>query len=219
MGTPESAVDQPGTSRGRLLLVVGLLLALLVIVWLFFLRGDDPEEELVAPRPPGTVEVDPTPTVGPLEPGDGPVETFEVFAPKDPFEPLISDAVADVGVVGTGTTTTGTDGTGTGTDGTGTGTDGTGTDGGTGTGGGGGSDINGGGGGSNVNGHRVRVLNVYNEDGEARAQVQVDGSVYTVTEGETFAENFQLVSTSGSCATMLYGDDEFTLCEGEEILK
>jgi hypothetical protein len=52
-----------------------------------------------------------------------------------------------------------------------------------------------------------------------RAQIQVDGTVYTVDEGETFADNFQLVDASGECATMLFGDDEFTLCEGEEILK
>jgi hypothetical protein len=63
------------------------------------------------------------------------------------------------------------------------------------------------------------VVDVYNEGGNARAQVQVDGTVYTVDEGERFADNFQLMSTSGQCATMLYGDDEFTLCEGEEILK
>jgi hypothetical protein len=43
--------------------------------------------------------------------------------------------------------------------------------------------------------------------------------VYTAQEGETFADSFQLVSASGRCATMLFGDDQFTLCEGEEILK
>jgi hypothetical protein len=47
----------------------------------------------------------------------------------------------------------------------------------------------------------------------------VDGTVYTVDEGEQFAESFQLLSINGECATMLYGDDQFTLCEGEEILK
>ena len=65
----------------------------------------------------------------------------------------------------------------------------------------------------------MRVIDVFGDGGRRRAQVQVDGSVYTVDEGERFAENFQLLSASGRCATMLFGDDEFTLCEGEEILK
>jgi hypothetical protein len=47
----------------------------------------------------------------------------------------------------------------------------------------------------------------------------VDGTVYTVEEGERFATSFELLSLNGDCATMLYGDDQFTLCEGEEILK
>ena len=74
-----------------------------------------------------------------------------------------------------------------------------------------------GGEGESVGGHRVRVVDVFPNG--RRAQIQVDGTVYTVDEGEVFAENFQLVSASGECATMLFGDDEFTLCEGEEILK
>ena len=43
--------------------------------------------------------------------------------------------------------------------------------------------------------------------------------MHTVAEGEVFAENFKFLSVSGECATMLFGDDQFTLCEGEEILK
>ncbi|HET7483450.1 MAG TPA: hypothetical protein VFK89_11375, partial [Actinomycetota bacterium] len=139
--------------------------------------------------------------------GNGPVENFEVFAPRDPFEPLISATGG-----GSGTTTGDTTG------GTGTGTGGTG---GTATGGTGGTAT----GGTSDNGtqqvgrHRVRVIDVFRQDGHDRAQVQVDDTVYTVDEGEDFADNFRLVSASGSCATLLFGDDEFTLCEGEEILK
>ncbi len=50
-------------------------------------------------------------------------------------------------------------------------------------------------------------------------RVQVDGTVYTVGEGDRFAENFEVLSISGQCASLLYGDDQFSLCEGEEILK
>jgi hypothetical protein len=65
----------------------------------------------------------------------------------------------------------------------------------------------------------VRLVDVFTQGGRQRAQVQVDGTVYTVDEGETFAESFEVLSVSNDCATMLFGDDQFTMCEGEEILK
>jgi hypothetical protein len=34
-----------------------------------------------------------------------------------------------------------------------------------------------------------------------------------VEVGETFADNFELMSISGDCATFLFGDQSFTLCE------
>jgi hypothetical protein len=179
--------------------------------------GEDPALE-TAPAPP-PVESEP---VTPVVPGDsgpgngkGPVETFEVFAPKDPFKPLISP-VDSSGVAPPPTDGVDADGDGQIDPGTGTGTDpGDGTGTGTGTGNG-----NGTGGGESVGGHRVSLVDVFRgDDGDQRAQVQVDGTVYTVDEGEQFAQSFQLLSINGECATMLYGDDQFTLCEGEEILK
>lgn len=213
MGTPPAELEGSERRGGALapaqiaLAVLGVIL-LLGLVWFLFLRSDDADVETSAPAPA------PAPSVTPEEPvepaGGGPVETFEVFAPKDPFDPLISASAAGGGGAGaqTGGTTTTTGGTTTTT------TDGTGTTTTTTTTGGGGGDGSG-----TVGGHRVRVVDVYVEGGEGRAQVQVDGTVYTVDEGERFAQNFQLTSTSGQCATMLFGDDEFTLCEGEEILK
>lgn len=198
----------------QIAIVVGLLIVLLGAVYFLFLRGGD--EEVVPP--PAAAPAVPAPTPEPTEtpqPDDGepPVETFEVFAPRDPFEPLIAAGGVAGDTGGGGGDTGAGDGTGAGTDG-GT-TDGTdGTDGGT-TDPGTGDGANG----SNVDGHRVKVIDVFRENGRDRAQVQVDGTVYTVDEGENFAENFRLVSASGRCATMLFGDDEFTLCEGEEILK
>jgi hypothetical protein len=47
------------------------------------------------------------------------------------------------------------------------------------------------------------------------AQVDVDGTVHTVAEGERFGGGFQLVSVSGDCADLLFGDDAFTLCVTE----
>ncbi len=219
MATSPDRLETAGPDRrvtpALIALIVGGVLLLLVLVWFFLLRSDEAEVDTSAPAPAPVEEEAEEPKV--TSPGKkGPVETFEVFAPKDPFDPLISASAASGGT----TDTTGTagdtagaagDGTATGGDATGTAGDGTGTTTTTTTGGGDG--------GSDVGGHRVRVIDVYQEDGSGRAQVQVDGTVYTVDEGERFAQNFQLMSTSGQCATMLFGDDEFTLCEGEEILK
>ena len=225
MGTPPENVTPPpapaaappgraSVTPPQIAIVVGVLVVLLVAVYFLFLRGGG-EEETAAP-PPGTSvpapEPEPVETIDPDD-GDSPVETFEVFAPRDPFDSLISAS-------GTGGDTTGGDTTGGDTDGDGVidggDTDGDGTiDGGDTNGSGTGDGSNG----SNVDGHRVKVIDVFRQNGRDRAQVQVDGTVYTVDEGEDFATNFRLVSASGQCATMLFGDDEFTLCEGEEILK
>ena len=192
------------TGAQAALLVLGLLV-LLGVLWFMFLRSDAEEPLSVATPPPATV---PTPEVTeePARPNKGPIETFEVFAPKDPFRPLISAATAD----GTGTAAapaapgapSGTD-----DDGTPTGQPS------------GGSDISGDSNGDSVGGHRVRLIDTFNRNGEPRARVQVDGTVYTVGEGERFANNFEVLSISGECASLLFGDDQFSLCEGEEILK
>jgi hypothetical protein len=118
-----------------------------------------------------------------------PLQTFEMFVPKDPFEPLLASG----GSGGSGESDDDDDG----------------------------SDSFGSPGlsGEEVGGHRVTLLDVFEDKGEPHAQVQVDSSVYTVAEGDEFADNFKLLSASGDCASMLFGDDQFSLCEGEEILK
>lgn len=198
------AADGKQSITTQQLAIVGGVVAviLLGLVYFFFLRGG--EEEL---PPPPTAEGVPAPeeTEAPIDEADDDddddVETFEVFAPRDPFEPLISAGGAGGGDTAVNGGTAGT------------------VDGGTDTG-----DVDDGTrdpqpDGDTIGNHRVKVIDVYMQNGEGRAQIQVDGTVYTVDEGEGFAGNFRLVSTSGSCATILFGDDEFTLCEGEEILK
>lgn len=205
MTAPIGPAEQRTNVSGRqLALVLGGLALVLVALWFFVLRGAGGEDAPQgAPAPAGQPAPEPEPEETAAPPGTGgPVETFEIFAAKDPFEPLVD------------TSTGGTGGTGSTGGGTGDGTGGTG-DGGSGTDGSGTIDQ----GGRNVEGHTVRLVDIFTEGGRQRAQVQVDGTVYTVDEGEVFAENFQLLSISGECATMLYGDDQFTLCEGEEILK
>lgn len=228
MAMIEADAPRRNITREQLLAALGVLVVLLLLLWFFFLRdGGDEQDPLAVPLPevtetPGDLELDPSPTPG------GPVETFEVFARRDPFEPLV-DLNAGTGGAGGTTDTgpgTGGDGTGTGGDGTGTGGDGTGTGGDGGPGGDGGDGGQGGNGtgtggdgSGQVQGHTVRLIDVFKDGDSVRAQVQVDGTVYTVDEGEVFADNFKLLSASGECASMLFGDDQFTLCEGEEILK
>ncbi len=212
MATPPEIQETRSIGGAQVALAAGGILLLLVVLWFLFLRGGDEDPVVTAPVAPApeSTPVEPVEPQGNGKgPGKGPVETFEVFAPKDPFKPLVT-----VGETGTTTpldsgTTGGTDTDGDGVIDEGTGGDGTGT--GTGTGAGGG--------GENVGGHRVSLVDVFRDAGRQRAQVQVDGTVYTVDEGDRFAESFQLLSLNGDCATMLFGDDQFTLCEGEEILK
>ena len=222
MAIESEEVSRRQVTGRQLALVLGGAVVLLALVWFLFLRGggDEPAEDLAVPP------VTTAPTTEPTEkdPGGGgdkpPVETTEVFASRDPFEPLLSvdeggDGATDEGTgdetEGDGTTDgTDTDGDGVVDEGDGTDTDGDGVpDGGDGT------DTSE----ENVEGHCVQLIGINGSGDDATAQIQVDDTVYTVSEGEAFAENFELLSTSGECATLLYGDDQFTVCEGEEILK
>ena len=212
---PEEVTGKSQVTGRQLALVLGGAVVLLALVWFLFLRGggEEPTDDVAVP-PPVT-----TPTVEP--PGDGPdgddddkppVETTEVFAPRDPFDPLLSaEGEGDGTDDGTGTD----EGTDTDGDGDVDGDDGTDTDGDGDVDGDDGTDTSE----ENVEGHRVQLIGISGSGGDATAQIQVDDTVYTVSEGERFAENFELLSTSGECATLLYGDDQFTVCEGEEILK
>ena len=203
MATPAETIDDGrNVSGAQVALVLLGLIALLGVLWFLFLRGGDDTDEAVAPVPtPVASETVP----GPSDPEEsregGNVETFEIFAPKDPFEPLIfaggggGAAPADGGPGSPGETA----GEGDGGDTT--------------------PGAPGGNGGDSIGGHRVRLIDVFSEAGRDRAQIQVDGTVYTVDVGEIFADNFELISVSGGCATVLFGDDQFTICEGEEILK
>jgi hypothetical protein len=71
------------------------------------------------------------------------------------------------------------------------------------------------GGGSSIviGGHTVVLLDTFPRGGKQMAQVEIDGTVYNVAVGQTFAAGaFELRSTSGSCATFLFGDQPFSLC-------
>ncbi len=67
-------------------------------------------------------------------------------------------------------------------------------------------------------GQTVSLVDVF-DNGQPGAVVRVDETLYEVRAGEAFATNFQVVSVDPPCATLLFGDDAFTLCEGETTLK
>jgi hypothetical protein len=58
----------------------------------------------------------------------------------------------------------------------------------------------------------VILLDIFSRDGAQKAQISVDGDVSVVSEGQRFHGNFELVSISGSCARILFGDQSFILC-------
>jgi hypothetical protein len=138
--------------------------------------------------------------------GAAPTETFEVFATKNPFLPL-KGATA-------GTTTGATAGTtGTTVAGT-TGTTGTGTTGATGSTGSTASN-------QPTRSQRVSLLDVFVDSGKVTANVKVNDTVYKVTAGQVFATSFKAVSLSQAtgCGQFLFGDDQFRICKGEQVLK
>jgi hypothetical protein len=61
-----------------------------------------------------------------------------------------------------------------------------------------------------IGGHDVKLISIASS--RKRADVRVDGKLYTVEEGASFDENFKLVNIDGDCARFLFGDQSFTLC-------
>ena len=67
----------------------------------------------------------------------------------------------------------------------------------------------------------VTLIDVFRDsNGVVQARVQVGSTVYTVTEGDTFAnDTYRVVSLDAPCGQFLFGDSPFTLCVGEQTLK
>jgi len=56
--------------------------------------------------------------------------------------------------------------------------------------------------------------------GSARtATVEVNSTEYQVQEGDTFAGSYVVKDLTASCGTFVFGDETFTLCVGQEVLK
>jgi hypothetical protein len=66
---------------------------------------------------------------------------------------------------------------------------------------------------------RVVTLAGVERGDEPTASIQVDTTVHEVRAGDVFAGYFQVRAIDGGCVSLLYGDDGFTLCEGDRVLK
>lgn len=68
---------------------------------------------------------------------------------------------------------------------------------------------------------RVALLDVFADGDRTLANVRVNDTVSKVGVGDTFATNFRVVSLDAGerCGRFLFGDDQFRLCRGEEVLK
>ncbi len=198
---------KPEDSRRRVMILmgigVGLLVAALVLPKVLFGGDDDASTDnaLIPPTPsssPGVVVAPGDSTAGPsttIELGELP-ESYEVFATRNPFTPLVAPATQDGGAQeGAGEA-----------EGTGEGTNPPSPDNGT----------------EPRMQQQVALLDVAGtSDSSATATVTVDGVVYQVGVNEIFATNYKVVSIdlADGCAGFLLGDDAFSLCRGEEIKK
>ena len=180
---------------GVLLLIVGLL-----VVRPLLDRGTNEEQA----APPVAAGAAPTTTmpqlIGPstsVTPAEG-----AAGSGKDPFKPLVSAgsaaAATESGVsAGTsGSATATTVATGSTVAGAGAGT------------------ANTPGGGTSTE-RQVALVSITG----GTAKVTVDGTPYSVSEGESFASGYRAVDINSECATFESGTTSFTLCEGEAVLK
>lgn len=224
--------EAPGAAPNRLPVILGAGLAVVVLIFVLtrLVGGGDDAEESATPTTSSGVRATTTTTTA--APGGQPVETFEVFSSKNPFQPLRVTGAAPVltgGGTSTGATTTGSTSTGgTSTGGTSTGgtTGGTstggrstgGTTGGTSTGGAGTTT---GGSTSPRRSDRVTVVDVFVERSRVVANVRVNDTVHKVGAGDTFAGSYKVLSLSQAdeCGRFAFGDDTFRLCRGEQTLK
>jgi hypothetical protein len=208
----------PGRSRTLPLLlgIVALLLLGFLLLKVLGGGGGDSDQGLSTTTTVRRPLVTTTTTVAPA-----PTESFEVFGNKNPFLPLRGSVTGGTTTAATGSGVSSTSITRSGTStGSGTGTlSGTGS--GSGTASTGGTTGTSSGGNQPAAASRVSMVDMFSDGGKVVANVKVNDTVYKVTAGQTFATNFKVISLSQAqgCGQFLFGDDQFRLCKGEQVLK
>jgi hypothetical protein len=197
---------QPQVTSGgprQLVLVAALAAVLLLAVGLLVVRpllgGSDEGQAPPAVTSAGAAPATTTPQL--IVPSTS-VTGSDGASVKDPFKPLVStgSAAAATGAA-TGTATGGsatatTVATGSTVAGAGTGTATT-------------------PGGGTTTERQIALVSIEN----GTAKVTVDGTPYSVTEGESFAGSYRAVDINSECASFESSTTAFTLCEGEAVLK
>lgn len=176
----------------NMLIVLGVLLVVAGAFFLLTRGGGAPEEAAPTPTasPPPAVT---SPPPGPPPDREPPPRAFGFFGGRDPFVPLVS-AEAGAGGAATEPAEVGEEPI---------------------------EPIPPGAEedeqeGITMGGERVAVVDVFVRGGEEVVQVTVGDRSFVVGEGETFAQNFKVVAINDPCATFLFGDQQFTLCEPGE---
>lgn len=195
----------PTEDRRRIMVLVAIVVALAVFfAGRMMLTGGEPDAP-IAEAAPASVLAGKTPaTATTYDLGFGPVDTFDVYATRNPFEPVVQ-VTPTTGFV-TSTTSSGATPTTspgvvptTGAPGTTTSTRAPSFE--------------------PPAGTPVALLDVFDENGVTRARVQVGSTVYTVGIGDVFATSYRVVDLAGQCGEFLFGDSPFSLCEGQQIVK
>jgi cytoskeletal protein RodZ len=223
-------------SQKQLILVGVMFAVLLGVVYFMFLKGDGEEPATSAtPAPAGETEpAEDEPTdkneKDEAQPpkkkaSKGPVETTEVFGGKDPFEPVIDLTPVAAAAAGRGDATT--DGTTTTTDDGSTTTptaptvpttpvqpvtpppDDDDDD----------DDVV-------KTGYVVRLVDVFSDNGTRTAHVQTvkraswDKQQHPkLTAGDRFRKHFKITSIDNRCATFMFDQEWFSLCEGQRVIR
>lgn len=200
MTAPQEVVAEP---RKRLPLLVGAGVALGLVLFLVTkMMGGGGDDETVAPS--AATATTPTTAAAAAPATPAPAETVEVFTTKNPFLPLrtaatggsapaaASPAPAAVASPG-GVVASPTGGTAAPAAGAAAGPQTT----------------------------RVSLLDMVTEGNRLVANVRVNDTVSKVATGDTFATSFKVVSLDWPqrCGRFVFGDDQFRICKGEEIVK
>jgi hypothetical protein len=181
--------------------VAGFLVVVLIAKFTIFNGGGSGNTAATLPLPPSTEQT--SDTSAPSARSTRTPETFDVFATKNPFEPVIIVTPGDTTPTTPSDTTPVSPGDTTAPTTPGDTTAPTNPP-------------------SNepAPGTSVALLDVYQlPDGTPMAKVQVGSTVYTVGVGDVFAVSYRVVSLNAPCGQFLFGDAPFKLCEGEEVIK
>jgi len=224
--------SQPGI-RGLLVVlgVVGAVVVAGLAVWLGSAPGDTPGSRSLPDEPAltaeGEGEDDQDQATEEEQAGDEaiplPLVTYELFLARDPFEPVVPEPVAapsdPTDPDGSGSNGNGSDANGSGDS---NGNDSTNGNSNSSSNGNSSGNSNGGCSGTSevvCDGRVLTVIEVFEQNGELLAVIQVDTMRYQVAVGDIFADYFQAVSISPDRVRVLYGDSVVTIDVGDNALK